>query len=112
MSISCSIRRCQPKWRIVSEYQHRNFIRLSDIYPSISPFTTMLNVRVDMGKLHCGIQMQQWNNGIVKVLCKNVRHKDATIFQYVYCVSLSISNVLTVIFSVESFCRNCKKIDI
>ena len=26
----------------------------------------MLNVHVDMGKLHCGMQTQQWNNGIVK----------------------------------------------
>ena len=25
----------------------------------------MLNVRVDMGKLHCGMQTQQWNNDIV-----------------------------------------------
>ena len=30
----------------------------------------MLNVRVDMGKLHCGMQTQQWNNGLVK----NVTH--------------------------------------
>ena len=63
MSISFSVRPHQPKWRLVSEYQHCNFISLSDIYPYISPFTTMLNVRVDMGKLHCGIQTQQWNNG-------------------------------------------------
>ena len=70
----------------------------------------MLNVRVDMGKLHCGMQTQQWNNGIVKKkLRKTVRHKDATIFHYVHCVSLSILNVLIVIFSVESFCRKCKK---
>ena len=60
----------------------------------------MLNVRVDMGKLQCGIQMQQWNNGIVKMLRKTVRHKDATIFHYVHCVSLSILNVLTQSFSV------------
>ena len=32
---------------------------------------TMLNVRVDMGKLHCGMQTQQWNNGIVKNVTQN-----------------------------------------
>ena len=31
----------------------------------------MLNVRVDMGKLRCGIQTQQWNNGIVKNVTQN-----------------------------------------
>ena len=71
MSISFSVRRHQPKRRLVSEYQHCNFIRLSDIYPSISPFTTMLNVRVDIGKLYCGMQTQQWNNGIVKNVTQN-----------------------------------------
>ena len=69
----------------------------------------MLNVLVDMGNLHCGMQMQQWNNGIVK----NVRHNDATIFHTAHCVSLSIFKVLTQAFSVlKSFCRKCKKIDI
>ena len=33
MSISFSVRHHQPKRRLVSEYQHCNFIRLSDIYP-------------------------------------------------------------------------------
>ena len=32
----------------------------------------MLNVRVDMGKLHCGMQTQQWNNGIVKNVTQNL----------------------------------------
>ena len=74
----------------------------------------MLNVRVDMEKLHCGMQTQQWNNGIVKkTLRKTMRHNDATIFHYALCVSLSIFNVLTQSFSVlKSFCRKCKKIDI
>ena len=71
MSISFSVRRHQPKRRLVSEYQHCNFIHLSDIYPEILPFTTMLNVPVDMGKLHCGMQTQQWNNGIVKNATQN-----------------------------------------
>ena len=31
----------------------------------------MLCVRVDMGKLHCGMQTQQWNNGIVKNVMQN-----------------------------------------
>ena len=31
----------------------------------------MLNVRVDMGKLHCVMQMQQWNNGIIKNVTQN-----------------------------------------
>ena len=51
----------------------------------------MLNACVDTVKLHCGMQTQQWNNGIVKkTLRKTVHHKDATIFHYVHCVSLSI----------------------
>ena len=90
MSIPFYVRRHQPKWRLVSEYQHCNFIRLLDIYPLISPFTTMLNVRVDMGKLHCGMQTQQWNNGIVKNVTQTMRQNDATIFHSVHCVSLSI----------------------
>ena len=57
--MSFPVRRHQPKRRLVSEYQHCNFIYLSDIYPYITPFTTMLNVRIDMGKLHCGMQTQQ-----------------------------------------------------
>ena len=36
----------------------------STLYSTL-PFTTMLNVRVDMGKLYCGMQTQQWKNGIV-----------------------------------------------
>ena len=43
------------------------------------------------------------NNGIMvllKALRKTVRHKDVTIFHYLHCVSLSISNVLTPSFSV------------
>ena len=71
MSILFSVRRHQPKRRLVSEYQHSNFIRLSDIYPYVPPFTTMLNVRVDTGKLHCEKQTQQWNNGIVKNVTQN-----------------------------------------
>ena len=43
---------------------------------------------------------------LLKVLRKTVRHKD------VHCVSLPIFRVDTVIFSVESFCHKCKKIDI
>ena len=45
-----------------------------------------------MGKVHCGMQTQQWNNGIVKNVTQTMphRHKDATIFHYVHCVSLSI----------------------
>ena len=31
----------------------------------------MLNVRVGIGKLHCGMQTQQWNNGIVKNVTQN-----------------------------------------
>ena len=66
-----------------------------------------------MGKLHCGMQTQQWNNGNVKTLRKTVRHKDATILHYVHCVSLSIFNVLTQSFSVlKVFAENVKKIDI
>ena len=30
-----------------------------------------LNVRVDMGKLRCGMQTQQWNDGIVKNVTQN-----------------------------------------
>ena len=55
------------------------------------------------------------NNGIMvllKTLHETVRHKDATIFHCGHCVSLSIFNVFRVIFSVESFCRKCTKIDI
>ena len=63
----------------------------------------MLNVRVDMGKLHCGMQTQQWNNGIVK-------NKDATIFHCGHCVSLSIFNVLTQSFSVlKVFAENVQR---
>ena len=63
-----------------------------------------------MGKLHCGMQTQQWIMVLFKTLRKTTRHNDATIFHYAHCVSLSIFNVLTVIFSVESFCRKFKKI--
>ena len=56
------------------------------------------------------------NNGIMvllKMLRKTVRHKDATIFHYVHCVSISIFNVLTPSFSVlKVFDENVKKIDI
>ena len=31
----------------------------------------MLNIQVDMGKLHCGMQTQQWNKGIVKNVTQN-----------------------------------------
>ena len=70
----------------------------------------MINVNVDMGKLHCGMQTQQWNNGMVKNITQTVRNKDATIFHYVHCVSLSISNVLTQSFSVlKVFAENVKR---
>ena len=53
------------------------------------------------------------NNGIMvllKTLRKTVRHKDATIFHYVHCVSLSIFNVLTHSFSVlKVFAENVKR---
>ena len=53
------------------------------------------------------------NNGIMvllKTLLKTVRHKDATIFHYVHCVSFSIFNVLTQSFSVFSvFAENIKR---
>ena len=59
----------------------------------------MLNVRVDMGKVHCGMQTQQWNNGLVK----NVTHN-------AHCVPLSISNVLTQSFSVlKVFAESLKR---
>ena len=32
-----------------------------------SAVRTTLNASVDMGKLHCGMQTQQWNNCIVKI---------------------------------------------
>ena len=52
------------------------------------------------------------NNGIMvllKTLRKNVRHKDATIFHYEHCVSLSIFNALTQSFSVlKVFAENLK----
>ena len=54
------------------------------------------------------------NNGIMvllKTLRKTVRYKYATIFHCGHCVSLSIFNMLSVIFSVENFCRKCTKID-
>ena len=70
----------------------------------------MLNVRVDMGKLHRGMQTKQWNNGIVKTLRKTVRHKDATLFHCGHCVSLSIFNVLTQSFSVlKIFAENVQR---
>ena len=40
---------------------------------------------------------------LLKTLRKTVRHKDATIFRDVYCVSLSIFNVLAQSFSVLKF---------
>ena len=49
---------------------------------------------------------------LLKTLRKTMRHNDATIFHYAHCDSLSIFNVLTVIFSVENFCQKCTKIDI
>ena len=67
----------------------------------------MLNVLVDMGKLHCGMQTLQQNNGIVK---NDTRQKVATILYYVHCVSLSIFNVLTQSFSVlKVFAENVKR---
>ena len=72
----------------------------------------MLNVRVDMGKLHCGMQTQQWNNGIVKnvmqTLCTKMQQ-----YSIMCIVFLSIFNVLTQSFSVlKIFAKKCKKIDI
>ena len=53
------------------------------------------------------------NNGIMvllKTLRKTTRHNDATIFHYAHCVSLSISNVLTLSFSVlKVFAENLKR---
>ena len=47
---------------------------------------------------------------LLKALCKTVCHKDATIFHYVHCVSLSIFNVLKQSFSVlKVFARNVKR---
>ena len=71
----------------------------------------MLNVCVDMGKLHCGMQTQQWKNGIVlKTLRKTVRHNDATLFHYLHCVFLSIFNVLIQSYSVlKVFAENVKR---
>ena len=70
----------------------------------------MLNVRVDMGKLRCGMQTQQWNDGIVKTLRKTVRHKDTTIFHCGHCVSLSIFNLLTQSISVlKYFAENLQR---
>ena len=47
---------------------------------------------------------------LLKTLRKNVRHKDATIFHYVHCVSLSIFNALTQSFSVlKVFAENVKR---
>ena len=40
---------------------------------------------------------------LLKTLRKTVRHKDATIFRDVYCVFLSIFNVLAQSFSVLKF---------
>ena len=69
----------------------------------------MLNVRVDMGKFHCGMQTQQWNNGMVQNVTQN-RHKDATIFHCGHCVSLSFFNVLTQSFSVlKVFAENVER---
>ena len=73
----------------------------------------MLNVRVDMGKLHCGMQMQQWNNGIVKNVTQNRASQSCNnIPLCALCFFFYFKRVDTVIFSVESFCRKCKEIDI
>ena len=62
----------------------------------------MLNVRVDMGKLQCGMETQQWNNGIVKNVTQNRASQRSN--NIPLCVSLSIFNVLT-----QSFAENVKR---
>ena len=70
----------------------------------------MLNVRVDMGKLHCGMQTQQWNNGIVKNVtqdrasqrCNNIPLWSLCFYIYF--------NVLTLSFSVlKIFAENVQR---
>ena len=47
---------------------------------------------------------------LLKTLRKTVRPKDATIFHYMHCVSLSIFSVLTQSFSVlKDFAENVKR---
>ena len=73
----------------------------------------MLNVCVDMGKLHCGMQTQQWNNGIVKnVMQKCASQRCNNIPLWSLCFFIYFERVDTVIFSVKSFCQKCTKIDI
>ena len=60
----------------------------------------MLNVRVDMGKLHCGMQTQQWNNGIVKNVMQNRASQRCNNTPLLALCFLSIFNVLTQSFSV------------
>ena len=68
----------------------------------------MLNVRVDMEKLHCGMQTQQWNNGIVKNVMQNsASQRCNNISLCALCLFIYFKRVDTVIFSVESFCRKC-----
>ena len=73
----------------------------------------MLNVRVDMGKLHSGMQTQQWKNGIVKnVMQKCAPQRCNNIPLWSLCFFIYFERVDTVIFSVKSFCQKCTKIDI
>ena len=73
----------------------------------------MLNVHVETGKLHCGMQTQQWNNGIVKNVTQySASQRCNNIPLCALCFFIYFQRIDTVIFSVESFCRKCKKIDI
>ena len=73
----------------------------------------MLNVRVYKEKLHCGMQTQQWNNGIVKNIMQNCASQSCNnIPLCALCFFIYFERVHTVIFSVERICRKCKEIDI
>ena len=72
----------------------------------------MLNVRVDMGKLHCGMQTQQWNDGIVKNITQNHASQicNNSLLHCGHCVCLFIFNVLTQSFSVlKIFAENVQR---
>ena len=62
-----------------------------------------------MGKLHCGMQTQQWNNGIVKNVTQNRASQRCNNIP-LRALCLSIFNVLTQSFSVlKVFAENVKR---
>ena len=114
MSISFPAWHRYPKRRLVSEYQHCYFIRLSKIYPW--NFAIHFNVKMSVLIWESFIvecNRNNGNNGIVKSVtqncasqrCNNIPLCALCFFDYFYMLTQSFSVL-------KSFCRKCKKIDI